>query len=209
MLKKLPIGIQSIRVVLEGGYAYVDKTADAKQLIDHGKYYFMSRPRRFGKSLFISTLEEILKGNQALFTDCSIGISNYAWTEYPIIHFDFTQIPNKTTEQLEKSIERTLREIATNYEITINIPTLQEGLADLVKKLSQKAKVVVLVDEYDKPIIDNLNLTDTADSNRDLLRSFFGTLKGLDQHLKLVFITGVSKFAQVSLFSCRSKVKRS
>jgi len=103
--------------------------------------------------------------------------------------------------QLEKSIERSLSEIALNYGVSIDTPTLQEGLANLVKKLSQIAEVVVLVDEYDKPIIDNLSCTKTADANRDLLRSFFGTLKGLDQHLKLVFITGVSKFAQVSLFS--------
>ena len=201
MLKKLPIGIQSIREIIEGGYTYVDKTDLIKHLIDEGKYYFMSRPRRFGKSLLISSLKEIFKGNKKLYVNTHIHDSDYQWTEHPVIHFDFTQIPNQNYQQLEGGLKRNLQSIAESYHISIGTPSLQEALSSLVKQLSKKAKVVVLVDEYDKPIIDNLTDTEVVDANRDLLRSFFGTLKGLDQHLKFVFITGVSKFAQVSLFS--------
>lgn len=201
MAKKLPIGIQSIRKILTDGYTYVDKTEYAKQLIDEGCYYFMSRPRRFGKSLFISTLEEILLGNESLFKDCCIGKSNYEWVQHPVIHFDFTQIPARTPDALENGLFETMDKIAASYKVSILGTSLQMRLASLVEQLAKKASVAVLVDEYDKPIIDNLSKVETADINRDILRNFFGTLKGLDKHLKFVFITGVSKFSQVSLFS--------
>ena len=201
MLKKLPIGIQSIREVIEGGYVYVDKTKFALQLIESGKYYFMARPRRFGKSLFVSTLEQILGGNRKLFENYSIGTSNYDWAQHPVIHLDFTKIPTHSAKLLKCGLFETLDKIAFSYGVHLNGSSLQLRLTDLVEQLAQKDKVAVLIDEYDKPIIDNLMHPEVADTNRDLLRSFFGTLKGLDQHLKFVFVTGVSKFSQVSLFS--------
>ncbi len=201
MPKKLPIGVQSIEKLLSEDFIYVDKTDKIKQLIDSGSHYFIARPRRFGKSLFVSTLEAILKGNKDLFADCKIAKTDYDWVEHPVIHFDFAQIPNKSTDDLENSIKRKLEHVAKEHNISIEIPTLQEGLINLVKKLAEKNQVAILVDEYDKPKVDHLNNIEIADSNRDFLRRFFGTLKGLDQHLKFVFFTGVSKFAQVSLFS--------
>ena len=201
MLKKLPVGIQSIKEVIEGDYVYVDKTAHVLKLINEGKYYFMSRPRRFGKSLFVSTLEEVFKGNRKLFSSCDIAKSSYDWTPHPVIHIDFSQTSNQTSKTFKQSLERILREIAKTHGKEIEIPTLPEGLANLVKALSVSGKVVILVDEYDKPILDHLEDTKTADENRNLLRSLFGTLKGLDPYLKFVFTTGISKFSQVSLFS--------
>ncbi len=201
MLKKLPVGLQSITEIIEGGYIYVDKTKYALELIENGKYYFMSRPRRFGKSLFISTLKEILSGNKTLFQECDIAKSDYDWKAYPILHFDFSQIPSRTPEMLEQGLLERVQEMASFYNISVEGSSLQFRLEGLIKQLSKSGKVVFLVDEYDKPIVDNLMRMDVADSNRDLLRSFFGTLKGLDEYLKLVFVTGISKFSQVSLFS--------
>ncbi len=199
--KKLPIGIQSLKELIEGGYIYIDKTSLALKLIDSGKYYFMSRPRRFGKSLFVSTLEEILVGNQKLFENCHIFTSDYDWKPHPVIHLDFTKIPTTSSDKLENGLIETLDKIATRYGLELTGNLAQLRLVDLVEKLSTKANVAVLIDEYDKPIIDNLNHPEVVQANRELVRSFFGTLKGLDKHLKFVFITGVSKFAQVSIFS--------
>ncbi|MEM7176022.1 MAG: AAA family ATPase, partial [Chlamydiota bacterium] len=200
-MKKLPIGIQSIVEILEEKQLYVDKTLLAKQLIDEGKHYFLSRPRRFGKSLFVNTLEHIFKGNKELFKGCQIYESNYDWQEYPVIHFDFSQILNKTSKKLETGLEESLQDIAEFYGISIAGSSVQTQLKRLIVNLAKKNKVVVLIDEYDKPIINNLNKLEVAQQNRDLMRDFFGVLKGLDQYLKFTFFTGVSKFSQVSIFS--------
>lgn len=201
MKKKLPVGIQSINEIISSGYVYVDKTAFVEQLIAEGKYYFMSRPRRFGKSLFLSVLKEILGGNRELFIGCQIYSGSYDWQPHPVIYLDFSQIPTSTPDKLEQGLHEVMEKIAKAHGIHIEGSSLQLCLVSLIENLSKKSRVVILVDEYDKPIIDNLSNLDIAEKNRDLLRSFFGTLKGLDDHLKFVFITGVSKFSQVSLFS--------
>ncbi|MEM7175995.1 MAG: AAA family ATPase, partial [Chlamydiota bacterium] len=202
-MKKLPIGIQNLEKILaKGEYIYIDKTRFAYQLIDEGiPHYFLSRPRRFGKSLFVNTLEHIFKGNKELFKGCQIYESDYDWQEYPVIHFDFSQILNKTSKKLETGLEESLQDIAESYGISIAGASIQTQLKRLIINLAKKNKVVVLVDEYDKPIINNLNKLEVATQNRDLMRDFFGVLKGLDQYLKFTFFTGVSKFSQVSIFS--------
>ena len=201
MKKKLPIGIQSIAQVLEEGQLYVDKTSFAKKLIDEGKHYFISRPRRFGKSLFADTLEQILKGNKELFKGCQIYDSDYDWPEYPVIHFDFSQIANSTPKKFENGLQDALQDLAQVYEVSISGSSNQSQLKRLIVELSKKNKVVFLVDEYDKPIIDHLSSLEVAEQNRKLMQSFFSTLKGLDKYLKFTFFTGVSKFSQVSIFS--------
>ncbi len=200
-MKKLPIGIQTIDKIITNGYVYVDKTEHALKLINGGEYYFLARPRRFGKSLFLNTLKEILSGNKELFKTCAIYSSDYGWEKYPVLHFDFTQIPSHTPKQLEESLKRALKKGADLYSKKIEIPSVEEGLAHLVEALAKENKVVVLIDEYDKPLIDRLASTEIAEANREILKSFFGALKGLDEHLRFVFVTGVSKFSQVSLFS--------
>ena len=201
MMKKLPIGIQSIREILEENQAYVDKTGFAKELIEKGKHYFMSRPRRFGKSLFLNTLEEILKGNKKLFKECQIYNSDYDWQEYPVLYFDFAKLPNKTTEEFKTGLEEALEDAAKLYGMSISGSSCQSKLSRLTTELAQNNRVVVLVDEYDSPIINNLKNLEVAEQNRDFMKDFFGTLKSLDKYLKFTFVTGVSKFSQVSLFS--------
>ena len=202
-MKKLPIGIQNIREILEENQVYVDKTGFAKELIETGKHYFMSRPRRFGKSLFLNTLEEILKGNKELFQICQIYTSNYYWESYLTLRFDFSQIASHTSKEFDGSMKRALIEKAELHALLIETPTIQEGLKALITQLYNKngIKVVVLVDEYDHAIINRLNNLETAQGNRDILKDFFTTLKSLDEYLKFTFVTGVSKFSQVSLFS--------
>ena len=200
-MKKLPIGIQSIREILEEGYIYIDKTGFARDLIANGKHYFMSRPRRFGKSLFLNTLEEIFKGNKELFKSCQIYNSDYKWQEHPVLHFDLVRTESRDPIEFENVLKRKLQTMSSLMGISIESPTVQEGLESLITTLAEKNRVVVLVDEYDSPIINNLKTPEIAEQNRDLLKAFFGTLKSLDRYLKFTFVTGVSKFSQVSLFS--------
>lgn len=201
-MKKLPIGIQSIEKILREGYIYVDKTLLIYKLIAEGSRYFLSRPRRFGKSLLVSTLKAIFKGDKELLKDCQISSTNYQWQKHPIIHLDFTQFSAKNSQQLEKDLKKELALIAKSYGTSIESQSsAQSDLRVLVKALSEKEKVVILVDEYDKPLIDNLDHLEVAEANRDFLKEFFGTLKGLDDYLSFVFVTGVTKFSQVSLFS--------
>ena len=201
-MKQLPLGIQSIEKLLSKDCVYVDKTLLIYKLITETENYFLSRPRRFGKSLLVSTLKAIFSGNKELFKDCQIYSTDYQWQKHPVIYLDFTQFSTESPKELEEDLRQELILIAKSYGKSIGSPrSAQAGLRSLVKELSTDNKVVILVDEYDKPLIDNLEQMSLAKANRKLLRNFFGTLKGLDDHLKLVFVTGVSKFSQVSLFS--------
>ena len=202
-MRKLPIGIQSIQKILnKKEYVYVDKTGFIKRLFDEGSpHYFISRPRRFGKSLFLDTLSEIFKGNKQLFKECQIYNSDYSWQEHPVLLFDFAQISNSSYEEFIDGLKAELKRIGQLHRIQVEGPSIQFQLKVLVEELAKKNRVVVLVDEYDSPIINNLKKPEIADQNRDVLKGFFTTLKGLDQYLKFTFVTGVSKFSQVSLFS--------
>ncbi|MDJ0652091.1 MAG: AAA family ATPase [Simkaniaceae bacterium] len=208
-MKKLPIGIQSIEKILkEGEYIYVDKTGFVKKLIDEGTpHYFMSRPRRFGKSLFLNTLEEVFKGNKELFKGCQIYGSDYDWQEHPVLHLDFVRIRSSTNEAFAAGLGAILEKIGNFHGILLKGPSLQFNLEVLIEELAKKNRVVVLVDEYDSPIINHLKMPEIAEQNRDLLKAFFGTLKSLDRYLKFTFVTGVSKFSQVSLFSGPNNLK--
>ncbi|XWN35695.1 MAG: AAA family ATPase [Roseivirga sp.] len=208
-MKYLPIGIQSIREILEGGYVYVDKTGFAQELIENKqrKHCFLSRPRRFGKSLFLNTLEEIFKGNKELFQGCQIYERDYDWPVHPVLSLNFAKIANETREAFESDLKESLEEIAELYGVTSGGASCQAKLRRLVTLLSQKGPVAVLVDEYDKPIIDNLHNPGVAEANRKLLQSFFGILKNLGQHIRFTFVTGIAKFSKVSLFSGANHLK--
>ncbi len=202
-MKKLPIGVQSIVEILKEKQMYIDKTAYALDLIRDGKHYFISRPRRFGKSLFINTLEEIFKGNKDLFEGLEIYKSDYNWESFPVLRFDFSQITNSSSIEFKESLQRSFIERASSHDIQIDAPNVKEGLKSLITKLANKTKkkIVVLVDEYDDAIINRLKNLDVALENKEILKDFFTVLKSLDEHLKFTFVTGVSKFSQVSLFS--------
>ena len=207
MMKKLPIGIQSIREILEEDQAYVDKTEFALNLIENGKHYFMSRPRRFGKSLFLNTLEEIFKGNKKLFKGLKIYETGYDWQEYPVLRFDLAKILSETAQDFKNGLDDVIEDFSKLHGIAIEGSSYLSKLNRLIASLSKKNRVVVLVDEYDSAIINNLKDPELAEKNRDLLKGFFGTLKGLDEYLKFTFVTGVSKFSQVSLFSGPNNLK--
>ncbi|GHT56593.1 ATPase AAA [Bacteroidia bacterium] len=203
MLQKLPIGIQSFADLRSKGYLYVDKTQVIHRLITSGKPFFLSRPRRFGKSLLVSTMEEIFKGNKALFKGLWIE-NNWDWTvSHPVIRIDFGGMAFDTPEALVRSLMASLKEVAQAYEIVLEAEDVAYRFRELIHKLhqSQKQQVVILVDEYDKPIIDHLNDLEKADKIRAILHDFYQVMKAADEHLHFIFLTGVSKFSKVSIFS--------
>ncbi len=204
MKKNLPIGISSFEKIRSEPYYYVDKTPFVAKLVEEGTYYFLSRPRRFGKSLFVDTLKQAFLGRKELFQGLYLE-KNWDWSvRYPVIHIDFGGGEVKGIEALEKWILQQLEEHQNLYDITCKWKDDYHAcFRELILKLSQKyaSKVVVLVDEYDKPILDCIEDRETAKAVRDVLKNFYSVLKPLDAQLKFVFLTGVSKFSKVSLFS--------
>ena len=203
ILKELPIYISSFKDMIEGNFLYIDKTKHIYDLFNgYKQYYFLSRPRRFGKSLLVSTLKELFSGNKELFKDLWIYNSDYNWQEYPVIHLDFSQIPHLTAQELRKNLNDELNIIATNYNINLKYnDTPESSLKELIENLSNINKVVILIDEYDKPILDHLNNIEEAEKQREILRSFYGVIKGQDANLRSVLLTGVTRFAKTSIFS--------
>lgn len=200
-MKNLPIGIQTFSDLIAGEYLYIDKTEYIYRLIaGGGRYYFLSRPRRFGKSLMISTLKEVFSGNKELFRGLWI-YDQIDWKSYPVIHIDFLGLNYGTKEELIETLNFLIDKNAELYGITLQKKSYDKRFQELVTGLSHKGKVVVLVDEYDKPIIDFIDQEETALRNRDILKGFYSNLKGLDEYIQFVFITGVSKFSKVSVFS--------
>jgi hypothetical protein len=202
-MKNLPIGIQTLQQIRAKNCVYVDKTRLVHQLATTGTYYFLSRPRRFGKSLLISTLNELYLGNKILFEGLWIE-NNWDWTKTnPVLHFSFDDMSYKQLG-LEAAIVQELKRLAKHYQIDLLTTDYKSQFKELLENLAlTHGKVVLLVDEYDKPIIDFLEKheIDQAKFNRDILREFYGVVKNADKLLELVFITGISKFSKVSLFS--------
>jgi hypothetical protein len=206
-MQKYPIGVQSFSEVITGGYLYVDKTAWLYQLAKKGKYYFLSRPRRFGKSLLVSTLEALFEGKKKLFEGLWIaGKWDFTQTNPTVVvYFNAMQLKDNN---LDLVLQETVQTEARRHEIELSEYAgiaFKSGLLfrELIQKLHAKTsrKVVVLIDEYDKPIIDFLDDLEKAEVNRNILRSFYGILKPSDEHLEFVLLTGVSKFTKVSVFS--------
>lgn len=201
-MKRYPVGIQDFQKIRDDNYTYVDKTQFIYEISNIGGYYFLSRPRRFGKSLLVSTLDYLFQGKKDLFEGLFI-YDKWNWEQKnPLIKISFAAISHKELG-LFNAINRRLDEIAKQYDLKVENSSISAKFLELIKQLSEKyGKVVVLIDEYDKPIIDYLG-TDTpkAIENREVFKSFYSILKDADPYLKLVFITGVSKFSRVSIFS--------
>jgi hypothetical protein len=200
-MKKLPIGRQIFREIIEDNYLYIDKTKDIYNLFAQGgKYYFLSRPRRFGKTLLISTLKEIFSGNKELFKGLWI-YDKLQWEKHPVIHLDFLGMEYDSKQRLIETLEFLVNQNAKTYKIRLKEKRYDKRFKELLIELSKTNKVVILVDEYDKPLIDFVDKKEIATQNRDVLKTFFGNIKGADEYLEFVFITGVSKFSRVSVFS--------
>ncbi|MDR2829549.1 MAG: ATP-binding protein [Methanobrevibacter sp.] len=203
-MKKLPKGIPTFSEIIEDNYIYIDKTEYIYKMIDGGKLYFLSRPRRFGKSLLISTLGELFRGNKELFKGLYI-YDKWDWDgRYPVVKLDFGNISHDTNKKLEISLIKYLNDTAKDFDVELDdVNLLTDKFAELIKKVHDKTgkRVVVLIDEYDKSISSHLDDIGLAKKNRDTLRSFYQVLKANDQYLKFLFITGISKFAKTSIFS--------
>ena len=203
-LKKLPVGIQTFSEIREEHYVYIDKTAIAYEMIESYKYVFLSRPRRFGKSLFLDTLRNIFEAKKEHFKGLAIE-DKWDWdVSYPVIHINFAKgkIENRTL--LDEAIIRTLKNNQEALKIECEEKNSVAGcFEELIRKANEKynQKVVILIDEYDKPILDNITNPDVAKSIRDGLVNFYSVIKGSDEFIKFAFLTGVSKFTRTSLFS--------
>ncbi|MFA6145033.1 MAG: AAA family ATPase [Sulfuricurvum sp.] len=203
MMKKLPIGISTLKTIIEGHYLYVDKTKIALDLIENGQYYFLSRPRRFGKSLFLDTLRTIFNGEKEVFQGLYI-YEKWNFKQYPVVRISFNSGRFTSREEFNQRIYEILKINQKDLGVTCDTDLSSSGCFEqLILKAYEKynQKVVILVDEYDKPILDNIENREIATLMREELKNFYSVIKGADEYLKFVFITGVSKFSKVSLFS--------
>ena len=210
---KYPIGIQEFEKIINGGYVYVDKTALIYRLVTEGSIYFLSRPRRFGKSLLVSTLECYFRGQKELFRGLAIDSLEKEWAQYPVFHIDFNGVNFTKGNVLENLLEDTVASWEELYGCDPNFDNLGRRFAYVLKAAHQQTgrRAVVLIDEYDKPILDVLDTTLTTevdgerrpieDVNREILKGFYSVFKVADAHLQFVLLTGVTKFSQVSVFS--------
>jgi hypothetical protein len=211
MERFLPLSIQDFEQMITGNFVYVDKTRFVYQMARAPQgYYFLARPRRFGKSLLVSTLKALFSSRKDLFKGLWIEKSAWKWKPHPVVILDFSEVDLTNAEILERSLLFTLDQIAEEHGVQLKAhDLLAKKFVELVMELHKKyqEKVVILVDEYDKPIITHLGKGENglaiARQNRDLLKSFFGVLKGTNMaaRLRLLFITGISKFSKVSIFS--------
>ena len=211
---KYPIGIQSFEQIREDGYIYVDKTALVYDLVSKGKIYFLSRPRRFGKSLLVSTLVNYFLGRKELFRGLAIDSLEKEWAEYPVFHVDFNGVNFTAPGALEEIIHSFLSDAEKIYGIKTEKKQFGLRFNDILEAAHEKTgkRAVVLIDEYDKPLLDVMNTGKLAqvtegnvvtieDNNREILKGFYSVFKLADNHLRFVLLTGVTKFSQVSVFS--------
>ena len=199
---KYPIGIQTFEKLRDSGYVYVDKTALVYRLVTEGDVYFLSRPRRFGKSLLLSTIEAYFAGRKDLFEGLAIEQLEKEWNEYPIFYIDFNGKNFTEPDTLNNCISDFLNEAEAEYGITKKKSDNGERFIEIIKKANEKygRKAVVLVDEYDKPLLDVMS-TPIEAKNREILKGFYSTFKAADRYLQFVMLTGVTKFSQISVFS--------
>lgn len=201
--QRLPLGIQNFERLRRDDYLYIDKTRIVYELTHSGSYYFLSRPRRFGKSLLLSTIHAYFEGKKELFEGLSIAESEEEWKQYPVLHLDLNTENYDKPEALQQKLEASLSEWEELYgrnPVEKSIPLRFEGI---IKRASQKSgeQVVILVDEYDKPLLQAIGNDELQNEYRKQLKAFYGALKSDDQYIRFAFLTGVTKFGKVSIFS--------
>ncbi len=201
--RNLPIGIQTFEKIKTGNAVYVDKTRFIESLARNGCPYFLSRPRRFGKSLFLSTLRSYFEGRRDLFEGLDISRTETEWKQYPVLYFDFTGKNYASTDDLKANLDDILSGYEAIYGKNTESNDVEIRFRNLIKAAHNKtgSRVVVLVDEYDKPLLQNVTNEALEDDIRAVLKGFYGNLKSEDAHIRFVFITGVTRFDKVSIFS--------
>lgn len=208
--KKYPLGIQTFSEIAKGNYYYADKTDVVYRLVHYAKYHFLSRPRRFGKSLFVSTLQAYFEGKKELFKGLAIEQLEQEWTEYPVIHLDLSGGKYYSIENLHDILNMILLRQEEKYGIkTDKSQAYSARLTQILETAIQKTgkQVVVLIDEYDSPMHDSMKDKVLQDKIRNIMRDFFSPLKEQEKNLRFVLITGISKFSQLSIFSELNNIK--
>jgi len=202
-MTKYPIGIQNFESLRMDGYAYVDKTALAYQMASTGRYYFLSRPRRFGKSLLLSTFEAYFEGKRELFKGLALERLETEWLKYPILHMDLNAENYNSEEALQAILDRYLRKWEAEYGFDPADKTPSGRFVSVIQRAYEKTgmRVVILIDEYDKPMVMNFENEELQNSFRSTLKSFYGVMKSCDRYIRFALLTGVSKFSKVSVFS--------
>ena len=203
MSRLYPIGIQNFEDLRNAGYIYVDKTALLYQLATTGKYYFLSRPRRFGKSLMISTLDAYFSGKRDLFTGLAMEKLEKDWNVHPVLHMDLNTEKYDTEASLENKIALTLKQWENSYGNNPDEYSLATRFEGVIRRAAEKAgqKVVILIDEYDKPMLQAIGNPQLQTAFRDTLKALYGALKSCDGYIRFAMLTGVTKFGKVSVFS--------
>ena len=198
-----PIGIQNFEKIRKDGYLYVDKTALTHQLVTTGSYYFLSRPRRFGKSLLISTLEAYFQGKKELFKGLAMEQLEEKWTVHPVLRLDLNIEKYDTVESLNNILESNLSHWEKIYGASPSDKSFSLRFAGIIRRACEQTgqRVVVLVDEYDKPLLQSIGNKEVQTELRNTLKTFYGVLKTMDECIKFALLTGVTKFGKVSVFS--------
>ena len=203
MSKLYPVGVQNFEKVILGGYEYVDKTALIYELFNTGSYYFLSRPRRFGKSLLLSTLEAYAQGKKELFKGLALEKLERDWTVYPVLHMDLNTEKYDTKASLENKLELTLKQWEGEYGYNPDEYSVATRFEGVIRRACEQTgrRVVILIDEYDKPMLQAIGNEDLQNEYRSTLKAFYGALKSMDGCIRFALLTGVTKFGKVSVFS--------
>ncbi len=206
---KYPIGIQTFEKIREGNYLYVDKTRYIHELASNGTYYFLSRPRRFGKSLTITTLEALFKGKRKLFKGLAIDSLEWDWKQHEVLHVDLNVKFYEDKTSLVSILDRHLREWEDKYDITPSSDAYENRFVAVIKKAYEISGrgVVILIDEYDKPLLATIDNPELQKFYRRQLQGFYGVMKSMDQYIQFGMITGVSRFSKVSIFSALNNIQ--
>jgi len=206
---KYPIGIQTFAKIREENFLYIDKTKDVYQLAKDGGYYFLSRPRRFGKSLLVTTLEAYFQGRKELFEGLALGELETEWRQYPVLHIDLNAAKYTTPQALLSILDGHLRQFEKSYGKVPEEDAVSERFKGVIQRAYEQTgqQVVILVDEYDKPLLEAIGNPELQNDYRTTLKSVYGVCKTMDSYIRLAFFTGVTKFSKVSVFSDLNNLK--
>ena len=208
-MKKLPIGVQDFVQLRQDNLLYVDKTGILKELIENGRRYFLSRPRRFGKSLMLSTFDAMFRGRKEYFKGLAAEewVTRQSENPSPVLRLDISSLKLTDSVTIEQALSEMIERTARRNKVELHSQSMTGKLIDLIEEISSQGQVVVLVDEYDKPILDNLSDIKKAHEMREVLRSFYTVLKSCDEYLRFVLITGISKFSKMGVFSAMNNLE--